>query len=64
MSYDFWIVSQRDMDFPTPASFSPAVIWGYRAACVCLNSLNLLWFSKMVAMALSPKERTKAGKAV
>ena len=51
MSIDFWRVSGRELAHPT-SSLLPAVLWFYRLSCISLNSLNAMWFYKMLKGAI------------
>ena len=51
MSIDFWRVSGRELAHPT-SDLLPAVLWFYRLSCLSLNSLNAMWFYKMLKGAI------------
>ena len=51
MSIDFWRVSGRELAQPT-SDLLPAVLWFYRLSCLSLNSLNAVWFYKMLRGAI------------
>ena len=51
MSIDFWRVSGRELAQPT-SDLLPAVLWFYRLSCLSLNSLNAMWFYKMLRGAI------------
>ena len=48
MSVEFWLVSGRQMLNPIPGGVTGLALWFYRLTCLVLNSLNAMWFVKMV----------------
>eukprot|EP00873_Tetraselmis_striata_P034949 jgi/Tetstr1/455213/TSEL_042062.t1 len=60
MSVDYFLATSAVLAAPGSSRLPAATIWGYRAANVTLNLLNLIWVTKIAAGAA--KALRKAGK--
>ena len=60
MSADYWKVSGHELAAPRPGGTWPAFLWMVRILNVFFNTLNAIWFSKMLRGAikvLGPKPK-------